>query len=40
MNGLLHTWTPIVVLVLVVVIVMFIAGLVVIAHQDIYEGLD
>ncbi|WEV68157.1 MFS transporter [Bifidobacterium sp. ESL0769] len=40
LNGLLHTWTPIILLVLVVIITMFAAGLVIIRHRDIYEGLD
>ncbi|WEV47477.1 MFS transporter [Bifidobacterium sp. ESL0690] len=40
LNGLLHTWTPIIVIVLIVIIAMFTAGLVIIRHRDIYEGLD
>ncbi|WEV68682.1 MFS transporter [Bifidobacterium sp. ESL0775] len=40
LNGLLHTWTPIILLVLVVIVTMFAAGLVIIRHRDIYEGLD
>ncbi|WEV76022.1 MFS transporter [Bifidobacterium sp. ESL0800] len=39
LNGLLHTWTPIIVLVLVVIALMYLSGLVVIRHRDIYEGL-
>lgn len=40
LNGLLHSWTPIIVLVLIVIVTMFVAGLVIIDHRDIYEGLD
>ncbi|WEV52374.1 MFS transporter [Bifidobacterium sp. ESL0704] len=39
LNGLLHTWTPIIVLVLVVIALMFAAGIVVIRHHDIYENV-
>ncbi|MDF7663931.1 MFS transporter [Bifidobacterium sp. ESL0763] len=37
LNGVLHSWTPIIVLVLVVVALMFAAGIVVIRRRDIYE---
>lgn len=39
LNGLLHSWTPIIMIVLVVVIAMFAAGLVIIHRRNIYENL-
>ncbi|WEV73074.1 MFS transporter [Bifidobacterium sp. ESL0790] len=40
LNGLIHSWTPIIILVLVVIVTMFCAGLFIIRHHDIYEGLN